>query len=198
MELGQYYHSNRLRFNNVNDNDWKVALSKCKEHIKWKLKQKTLYGAHTANNLGTDPIDHYLELASSKLLEGEWEWKNEYSLSEQMIRIVNSYTSKEVDRTKTRKAESFKIVYQEIESEFYQMEEVGEIDFEGMEQYEKNVERIDKAVEGDIHLELLWDAVKEGKKRAEIAELLELQPKQVDKLKEKLIRQVRNFKLAEE
>ncbi len=134
MKLGLYYHINRLKFNNVNDNDWKIALSKCKEHIKWRLKQKMLFGAHTATNLGTDPIDYYLELASSKLLEGEWEWKNEYSLSEQMIRIVNSYTSKEVDRTKTKKAESFKIVYQDIESEFYQLEEHQEIDIEEMEQ----------------------------------------------------------------
>lgn len=197
MKLGLYYHINRLKFNNVNDNDWKIALSKCKEHIKWRLKQKMLFGAHTATNLGTNPIDHYLELASSKLLEGEWEWKNEYSLCEQMIRIVNSYTSKEVNRTKTKKAESFKIVYQDIESEFYQLEEHQKIDIEQMEQYEKNVESIDKAVEGDIQLELLWDAVKGGKKRAEIAELLELQPKQVDKLKEKLIRQVKIFKLAE-
>jgi len=197
MKLGQYYYINRTKFNNVVDNDWKVALAKCKEHIKWKLKQKTMFGAHTATSLGTDPIDHYLELASSKLLEGDWEWKNEYSLSEQMIRIVNSYTTKEVDRSKTKKAESFKIIYNDLESDFYQMEEDAKPDIDGMEQYEKNVEIIDKVVKGDIHLELFWDAVKEGKKRFEIAQLLELHPKQVDKLKEKLIRQVKNYELTE-
>ena len=40
----------------------------------------------------------------------------------------------------------------------------------------------------------MWDALKEGKKRAEIADLLDMQPKQFDKLKEKLIKQVKDFK----
>lgn len=193
MELGQYYISNQKKFASVLDTDWKVALDKCREHIVWKLKQKTLFGAHTAANLGTEPIDYYLELAYSKLIEGEWEWKNEYNLSEQMIRIVNSHTSKEVKRIKTSKAESFKIVYEDIESQFYEIEDEAP-DIEGMKVYEKNVEVIDEAVKGDINLEILWDALKEGKKRAEIADLLDMQPKQFDKLKEKLIKKVKDFK----
>ncbi|MBS1753573.1 MAG: hypothetical protein KF741_13210 [Ferruginibacter sp.] len=194
MELGQYYNSNQKRFASVFDADWKVALGKCREHIIWKLKQKTLFGAHTGANLGTDPIDYYLELAYSKLVEGEWEWKNEYSLSEQMIRIVNSHTSKEVKRIKTKKAESFKIIYEDIESQFYEIEEDEAMDIEEMKVYEKNVQVIDEAVKGDINLEILWDALKEGKKRVEIAGLLDMQPKQFDKLKEKLIKKVKDFK----
>ena len=194
MELGQYYHSNHKRFVNVTEVVWKAALAKCKEHILWKLKQKTLFGAHTGANLGTDPVDYYLELAYSKLVEGEWEWKNEYNLDEQMIRIVNSYTNKEVERTKTKKAGLFKIIYKDIESEFYEIEESEAADIEAMKLYEKNVQVINEAVKDDINLELLWDAVKEGKKRAEIADLLEMQPKQFDKLKEKLIKRVKDFK----
>ena len=194
MELGHYYKSNQRKFAGVSDADWKVALDICREHIVWKLKQKTLFGAHTGANLGTEPIDYYLELAYSKLIEGEWEWKNEYCLSEQMIRIVNSYTSKEVKRTKTNKAESFKIVYEDIESQFYEIEENEATDVDGMIVYEKNVQVIDEAVKGNINLEILWDAIKEGKKRAEIADLLDMQPKQFDKLKEKLIKKVKDFK----
>ena len=40
----------------------------------------------------------------------------------------------------------------------------------------------------------MWEAIKEGKKRAEIAALLEITPKQLDKVREKFIMRVRNLK----
>lgn len=50
---------------------------------------------------------------------------------------------------------------------------------------------------GDIELEILWEAIKEGKKRVEIAELLEVDSRRVDKLREKLAFKVKQIKKLE-
>jgi hypothetical protein len=60
MEIGQYFKSNQKKITRLNDNDWKVALKKCKDHIRYRLFQKTLYGAHTSSNLGKDPFQYYM------------------------------------------------------------------------------------------------------------------------------------------
>ena len=193
MALGPYFEINRKRIDCLTDNEWMVALKKCKEHIRLKIRQKTLYGAHSQSNLGGDPVAHYLGLAYEKILSGEWEWQNQFDLPEQMIRIVNSYTSKEVGKTKTTKAESLRIVYKDIETEIYDLGEIPDSDQEEIEKHEATVKRIEEAIKQDSELELFWEAVKDGMKRVAIAKLLDLTPKQLDKLKEKFIRRVRNY-----
>lgn len=195
MEIGPHYEKNSAKFNQLGDNDLRIALKKCKDHIKIKLRQKTLYGAHSEKNLGSNPIEHYLSLVSEKLLTGQWEWKDQYSLSEQMIRIANSWISTEVEKSKSEKASSFKIEYKDLENEFYNLGDK-EFDTAGFENtVSEKLKRIESAINGDDVLEFFWEAVKEGKKRVEIAELLELEPRQLDKLRERFIRTVRNYEV---
>jgi len=190
MKAGQYYHSNQIRLAQLVDADWIVALAKCKEHINWRLKQKTLSGAHAASNLGSDPVEHYLGLSYEKILTGEWEWKTEYCLAEQMIRIANSCISKEVEKAKSVKGESFKILYRNIEEEFYDLADPPQT-LADINLYEAKLHNIETAISGDEQLEFLVEAIKEGKKRTEIADLMDIKPRQFDKLREKLIRRVR-------
>lgn len=192
MELGEYYKQNQARIALLSERDWKIALKKCKNHIKWKLRQKTLSGAHSAERLGVDPVDHYLGISYEKILFGEWEWKEQYSLVEQMIRIINSYISTEVEKKKTKKEQSFKVDYTDNEDEFYDREGPPDPDEEDTI-YTDQLHKIETAIKGDSQLELFIGAVKEGMKRADIAMLLELQPRQLDKLRERLIRTVRNY-----
>jgi hypothetical protein len=191
MKAAKYFNSNQNRVATLTDDDWRVALKKCKEHIKWRLKQKTLSGAHSSSNLGSDPIEHYLGLSYEKILLGEWEWKQEFSISEQMIRIVDSCVSKEIEKTTTNKSDLFKLIYIDIEQEFYDLTDPPETTLE------KNVneailQSIETAVSGDEQLEFIVEALKEGKKRTEIADLLDIKPRQFDKLREKLIRRINN------
>jgi hypothetical protein len=192
MELGEYYKQNQNRIALLNEGNWKVAIKKCKDHIRWKLKQKTLSGAHSASRLGADPIEHYLGIAYEKILLGEWEWKKEYTLVEQMIRIIDSYISAEVEKRKTKKEESLKVDYIDIENEFYDLvdppDSVQEEAF-----YAEKLQKIENAIKGDSQLELFLDSVKEGMKRADIAELLDLRPRQLDKVRERLLRKVRTY-----
>jgi hypothetical protein len=58
------------------------------------------------------------------------------------------------------------------------------------------VRAVEEAMRGDTQLELIVEALKEGMKRVDIAELLDLQPRQFDKLREKLIKKVKENQLT--
>ena len=192
METGKYYEHNQKKLAFLTDNNWRAALDKCKKHIDLKLKQKTLSGAHSSSNLGTDPIDYYLEVSFQKLLLGEWEWKDEYDIATQMIRIINSYISKEVEKASSVKAQSFQIQYRDFNEEFYEVAAPPESTLEN-NITEARIQIIESAISGDEEIEYIFEAIKEGKKRSEIAELLEINPRQFDKKREKLIRLVLNY-----
>lgn len=192
MVLGKYYEQNLRKLAQVSESDWRVALKKCEVHITWKLKQKTLSGAHAASRLGADAVENYLGIAYEKILAGDWEWKEGHTLTEQMIRIANSVISTEVEKIKTKKEESFGITYSDIENNFYDLAVLTDSDEEESKFTEK-LQNIYDAIKGDTQLELLMDGVKEGMKRVEIATLLDLQPRQFDKLRERLIRKVKSF-----
>ena len=187
MEVGIYFLQNQNRVALLSEDDWRVALAKCKEHIRWRLKQKTLSGVHAASNLGADPVDHYLGIAYEKILSGEWEWKEEHSLAKQMIQIVTSYISKAVEKGSTTGGKIAKVIYKNLGDEFYDQEDPSAQPLDTSIQ-ETKLQAIYTAAAGDDQLEFLVEALKEGKKRGEIAELLEIEPRQLDKLKEKLIR----------
>lgn len=188
MALGQYYEANSKKIETLSDDDWRVAIKKCQEYVRWKLQKRTLFGAHTEKRLGMKATEYYANIACDKIIEGEWEWKSEFTLSQQIIRVADSEISKEVEKSKTNKAQSLKIDYTD-NIEFYERE--GDFDLESESEFQQRVDAVEKAVMGEAQLEELWTYVKEGYKRNEIAELMDLKPKQFDKLKEKLIERAR-------
>lgn len=192
MDIGKHFISNQKRLARLDDDDWRVALDKCRDHLMFRLRQKTLSGVYSAANLGADPVDHYLSFAYEKILSGDWEWKKGRTLAEQMVRVVDSELSKEVDRKETGASHLSKQYYPGDDSlDFYPVTK------EDSRQLDQTVNRvklaaIEKACEGDEQLEFIVEALKEGKKRVEIAELLDLSPRQFDKLREKIIRRVKS------
>lgn len=191
MKLGKYYQRNRKKTDQLTDSDWKVALKKCKEHLKWKLQQKTLSGVHGSSNLGIDAVDYYLGMAFEKILNGTWEWKDSYTLGQQMIRIADSSISTSVEKAKTDKYEALQVKYVDVEQEFYDLAEPPDEDCE--QEFSKRLKNIEDAIVGDLQLEIMYEAIKEGNKRVEIAQILELDVRQFDKLREKLIRRVKQY-----
>lgn len=193
MKVGQHYLPNQKKLSSVTDEQWACVLAKCKRHIKLRIKQKMLFGAHTEKNLGEDPIHYYTAYAYEAIISGEWEWQDRFKLAEQMIRIINSRITTEVEKTKTTKASEFSITYKDIESELYHVgEAMNNLSIEELKKFASQVETVENAIKGDENLEFFWEGVKEGKKRSEIADLMDLKPKQLDKLKERFIRTVRN------
>lgn len=189
MDVGDHFEANQARIANLSEKNWKVALKKCKEHLRFRLFQKTLSGVYSSSNLGAEPVDHYLSLAAEKILSGSWEWKAKYSLGEQMIRIVDSEMSKEVERKTTMTSHLSNVKYIGDEIEFYQKEEPDSRPVD-LTVNRVKLESIEKACKDDDQLEFIVEGLKEGKKRTEIAELLEITPRQFDKLREKLIRRI--------
>lgn len=192
MTPGPYYKSNNEKLKSVDDRQWAVVLQKCKRHVKLRIKQRTLFGAHSEKNLGEDPIHYYTAYAYEAIISGEWEWQGRFDLAQQMITIINSRISTQVEKIKTAKAKEFKITYKDIEAELYNIGvESQSVSEEKRKKFVTQVELVESAISGDTDLEFFWEGVKEGKKRAEIAELMDKTPRQLDKIKEKFIRTIR-------
>jgi len=194
MKLGQHYKSNSKKLKSVTIEQWAVVLKKCQEHVKLRTKQRTLFGAHSEKNLGEAPIHYYTSYAYEAIISGHWKWQDRFDLAIQMIRIINSRMSAEVEKVRTAKTEELKITYMDIESDLY-MIGVNNHNFsdEESQKFIYQVEQVENAINGTPDLEFFWEGIKEGKKRAEIAELMDIKPKQLDKVKERFIRTVRNY-----
>jgi len=200
-EIGKFYEANSKKASEITPLEWKIAFIKCEEHLKYRLKMKTLYGAHTEKNLGTEAKNYYMCFAVDSLLLGNWEWKDEFDLPQQLIRIIDSRISTVVKSYKLQKEkkdkkiengffpETVEIEYRDVELDFYKLSGDFDFDYEDAEKYEKQVSEIESKITSnkDDNLGFFWECIKEGKKRSEISELMNMTPKQIDKLKEKLL-----------
>ncbi len=196
MEFGPYYQRNQRKLASITEAKWKEALAKCIRFIELKLKKKSLYGAHAGPSLGAETVDHYISLAYERIISGNWEFQDDMDIAEQMIRVITSYVSKAIEHAKTEKAAALNIKYTPIEDEFYEKEIDSGADDLSEESYASMIEAIECTVKHDIELEIIWEAIKEGKTRSEIAELLDKTPRQFDKLREKLIKMVQKQQLV--
>lgn len=172
----------------LTDNEWKVAAKRCKEHLKLKRRVFTKFGAHSEKNLGVSPFEHYFHKAITSLFDGIWEWKFEkYSIDEQIIRIVDSMVSEEVRKAKTEKSKRFKLIYEDPNSEIWKFASSGEADEENAEvEFSSQVEKIRKAIVGNVDLESLFSHIQGGFKSKEIAEKMSIPIDKVYKLMESL------------
>lgn len=191
METGRYYNKNNKKLTKVDDSTWAAAIEKCRIHIRMRISRKTKTGAHTDVRLGMDPFDYYLTYAYDALILGTWEWKDDYSLSQQMIRIIDSTISTEVDKVKTIKATASKIVSSDSSDFWFADSEDTEPDMVKEILHNKKVSVIEESVKGDENFEIFWECVKDGMKTAQIAEFMEKTPKQVYKIQERFVRKIK-------
>ena len=89
------------RLHAVPDREWLEVIDKLTIFVRFKLKGKTIFGAHSEQYLGVEPVEYYVDEAIAKLFSLEWEWKFEkHSLIEQLKRIVGSMISTNVESFK--------------------------------------------------------------------------------------------------
>jgi hypothetical protein len=193
VERGKHLESNSKKLASVTDDQWIKALKKCRKHIVTRLWKKTLFGAHTEDRLGMDPVEYYVSFAYDAIISGNWEWKDRYSLGQQMVRIAENRLGKEVDKYKAEHDGRFSMAGSDID-EFFYLEDPppGEPTLVQEAVFGKQIAIIEEALKGDENLEMFWECVKEGMKRDDIATFMEKQPKQIDKLREKLINKIKN------
>ncbi|MBS0424094.1 MAG: sigma-70 family RNA polymerase sigma factor [Proteobacteria bacterium] len=184
------------RFDAVSDDEWRVCAKKCKDHINLRLGNKTAYGAHSEKNLEMSPFDFYFTGAVTKLMEGIWNWKFEqYSLLEQLIRLIDSMISEEVRKYKTPKAQAIKVFNVGDHDLFDHLQ--SDLDVEPSEEYEKEftrqIEVVKQAIDGDEELLLFHLCVESQMKYPEIAKEMNIDIKRAYKLGEKLKDKARKF-----
>ena len=71
-------------------------------YVGYKCKWYMSEGALSERSLGEDAISHFSHEAILKLWDCSWEWKDEYSLYEQLKRIIGSLISEEIRKFKLR------------------------------------------------------------------------------------------------
>lgn len=193
METGRHLSRNQKKLESVTDKDWIRALKTCKTHVVTRLRKRTIFGAHAEARLGMDPIDYYVSFAYDAILDGNWEWKDELTLGQQMTRIAQSCISKEVEKYRTEHDDRITMASEDMDTFFYTDDPPpGEPTLEQEALFSKKITIIEETVKGDENLEIFWECIKDGMKRENIAEFMEKQPKQIDKLREKLIKKIKN------
>lgn len=195
-ETGPYVEQNHARLDSLPDveAEWAIALEKCAEHVKHRIGRRTLFGAHSEHRLGEDGVQYYVAGAYEGILSGRWEWKDDHTLSEQMILIVDSTISREVEKVQTAKAAAMPriVSYDDLTTRLYEQdlptEDPGDMDQLILEH---RIKRIEAAISGDDDLELFWEGVKEGMKAGEIAIAMNKTAKQIYKLRDRFIERIR-------
>jgi hypothetical protein len=192
VEKGKHLEHNLKKIALVTETQWTKALSKCKKHVEIRLRRKTLFGAHTQQRLGMDPVEYYVSFAYDAILDGRWEWKEGHTLGQQLVRIAENRIGKEVEKHETEAVGPLSMAGDEIDDFFFDNDKPPEQTTILQEAvFIKKIAIIEEAIKGDEHLEMFWECVKEGMKHA-IATFLEKKPKQIDKLREKLFNKVKN------
>jgi len=187
---GKFYNANLRKLDGLTDAQFKAALHKCRIHLLVRLKQRSTFGAHTERRLGEDPIDYYTQYAYNAIVSGNWQWKDGRTLGQQMIRIIESTMSTEVDKFRTGKEPQR--VDDEFDDGLYSDDPLPDaFEFTKEILINKQVDVLEEAIKGDEELEMYWECIKAKMKRAEIAAFMEITVKKQDKLREKLIDKVR-------
>ena len=193
MEKGKHLQCNLKKLETVTDNQWIKALNKCKDHVVTRLRKRTLFGAHTEERLGMDPVEYYVQFAYDAIADGHWEWKDGRTLGQQLVRIANNRIGKEVEKYQIEQRDSFSMAGEKMDDFFYTDDPLpGEPTLVQEVVFSKKIAIIEDAIKGDKNLEMFWECVKDGMKREAIAAFMEKQPKQIDKLREKLIGKVKS------
>jgi hypothetical protein len=193
VERGKHLKRNLEKLESVTEADWVSALKQCREHVIIRLRKRTIFGAHTEERLGMDPVDYYVSFAYDAILDGRWEWKDGRTLGQQMVRIANNRIGKEVEKYEIGHDGKFSMSGEDIDEFFYSEDSPpGEPTLVQEAVFSKQIAIIEEAVKGDENLEMFWECVKDGMKREEIAVFMEKKPKQIDKLREKLIGKIKN------
>ncbi|MBN2613204.1 MAG: hypothetical protein JXB00_16745 [Bacteroidales bacterium] len=175
--------------NSITDREWLDVVDKLTTYVHFKLKGRTLFGAHSEQNLGGNPVDYYVDEAIGKLFSLEWKWQfDKYSLLEQLQRVVGSMISTNVEKFKTKKGN---ITLME-EDKLISMEkpEINDYDVEYYEVFKKALEECSK---DDEDLQLYVMALDECISFEEMVTATGFEKKKLYVLQKKMTRRVTTY-----
>ncbi len=176
----------------IQDNEWQIIIKKLANHVRYRLKGKILFGAHSEQNLYFEPINYYVDGAIEKLFSLDWKWKfDKYTLDEELKRVANSMISESVRKYRVKKDRNeipLLIDQQQIEASCgIEDEEYSE------EDYSIFREALDKCSEDDEDLQLYVMALSDCKSFDEIENITGFEKKKIYSLQKKLTRRIESY-----
>lgn len=172
--MGKYYNKNNQRLADISDEEWVSAIDKCRASVQMRIRGRTKFGLHSEINLGEKAIEKYSGEAILAILEGDWEFKKEFSLSEQLIRIANSKISTIVEKAGNKRDKPTSYCYlnedQNLVDTFYTEKlELDELDLEEKKKMEEQFKIMEEVAVKDPDFKEFFECVSEGLKSSEIA-----------------------------
>ncbi|MEZ5199296.1 MAG: hypothetical protein R2764_23810 [Bacteroidales bacterium] len=183
----------------IPDTEWKNIIDELTVFVGYKLKGKTVFGAHSENTLGVEPIQYYIHDAIEKLFSHTWDWKYEdYTITEQLKRIIGSTISENVRKEKVKQNIKELSVEPNTLSHLAGKVNNSEVDEEDAETKIKVFEEIlFECSKDDPELEILVLALFETSDTNKIAEQTGWEKKKIYSLHRKLYRRARSYKASQ-
>jgi hypothetical protein len=177
------------------------AIKQLTHHVKARLRfgskvERTKSGAHSAKNLGMDPIDYYVGESVKRLYDPNgWDWKFEkFTLAQQLMRIANKLIS---DKVADYKAKQWTLpVFDERDAgDIYDLQEIAANDAKGNEEsYTKLIQFAYEVSLDDDDLQYFVIRYFEKASFATIATEMNIEVKKVYVLRKKLVRKLMEYK----
>ena len=176
------------RLHAIKNKEWLEVLDKLTVFVHFKLKGKTIFGAHSEQNLGVEPVEYYVDEAIGKLFGLEWEWQFEkYSLIDQLKRIVGSMISTNVENYRKKKE---KVLPTENETLSVLAEKVNVNNKNNDVNYQLFTEALEKCSQDDEELQLYVMALDECNSFDDMSIELGWEKKKLYSLQQKMTRRV--------
>ncbi|NYJ28236.1 hypothetical protein [Allomuricauda sp. ARW1Y1] len=190
--------STKQRLTELNEEEWRIALEKARRLIDYRVKGKTKYGCHSQKELGVSPFDYYVKAAIDKLYDGIWEWKEEYSFSEQFSRIIGSLISEKVRKYMKGTSNNDAITKSttQFEDVAYLFDEVFDEELEIKERekfYEDQLNTVLQAIDGNPDMETLLLLIMDRKTNDEICAETGWERKKLYKVTDRMKNKVRDY-----
>ena len=203
-------YDNSERLSTVSDQDWCEALDELTTYLKWRLKGRTKWGAHSEKVLETPALDFYTEEAAAKILEGCWKWQDRYTLAQQLIEIASNLITKQAEKyarehPAASQNEELIVMSEEFvgrrKAEFIELRDPemlpDTMDDDGQEELDETYEMVMRLVSDDKELTVYVEAIRACGHFDEIPVYMGVSVKRVYRLQEKLMRRVRRSKMSE-
>lgn len=150
------------RLLDVPEREWMGIVSKLRNHLSLKLYRKTNFGAHCEQRLKVDPFAYYIDNAIRSLYEETWKWKHDqFSLLEQLKRIVDSMCSTEVKKYKHERGEH-KVTFSVSNLGLFDIISGGDAPGDERDNYQVFSDALNKACQGNDSYKLFTNLIKEG------------------------------------
>ena len=182
----------KRKLDSVTDAEWERAMTTLSDYITWVLRGRTQYGAHSEAELGQSAVSFYMREAYLKLADYLWEWKDNHTLEEQLMRIASSLIQKREEKYKRNALGITEIRIDESTESWLR----GGLEPEEERLLDIAYEKAEAAVKGDAELERFLEAIRDCQTCTEMCEVLNCDKAAIYNMKKRFIRRLKGVQVS--